>query len=695
MRMLVGPARAWAGVVPPEPGTSLSWSGVPSPIAIAIGGSHNLAQYVEYDGEGSVTYSSIGASLAGTGISLNTSTGVLSVSGGASAGTVSGIQIRATDGTLSADSEVFSVTKETSALALDFPASFDLERGIQDNGDGGRGIAIDLDEYVTYSGGGSLTYTWIGGRPSNFISLNSSTANNGYPGRMRIAANCPPLSFPALTVQVTDGTHTETATFALNVSVPDYSYLYTQGLSVSQVASRNGQIDLAAHTIHNASGTLSYSSIGAPLPEGMSLNAATGRLSLSDVATGTYSGLQFRITDGTRTTDTPAFSLQVVDEDLIYPADLEWLGAFRLPADMYSGYSETYVGFNANGNGGAGSLFVPGLATGPTFGECTIPAPVASTSKAALNRATMIQQMIDPYEGTIGDISPPSQRSGQVVGYGDEAVMTAWQYYGDGQSKTHWIRPRNLATTGSLVGPVESEITAAAAFYPSKEWPHRSAAGAMCKIPAALQAALGGKMLTGHAGVPFNGNESKGPFACVFDPDDIGVETPLPLSGVLGYPDDVDLAYQYGLNTRARNIFWGEPSIATALILPEGRDTLLVIGTHGVGEYWYGEPATDAWANDLNWGYSAGASHSKGPSAAPGRWSVWAYRVSDLLAVKAGTKLHYEVRPYAVWRLDLPLYDAIECGVISGDYDPQTGRVYLACAYSDGDSPIVHVLEVQ
>ena len=46
-------------------------------------------------------------------------------------------------------------------------------------------------------------------------------------------------------------------------------------------------------------------------------------------------------------------------------------------------------------------------------------------------------------------------------------------------------------------------------------------------------------------------------------------------------------------------------------------------------------------------------------------------------------------------RLDLPLYDAIECGVISGDYDPQTGRVYLACAYSDGDSPIVHVLEVQ
>ena len=109
MKVLVGPARAWAGVVPPEPGASLSWSGVPSSITRSLGTTYGLSQHVEYDGEESLTYSSIGTSLSGTGISLNSSTGVLTVDAGASAGTVSGIQVRVTDGSLTADSAAFAI----------------------------------------------------------------------------------------------------------------------------------------------------------------------------------------------------------------------------------------------------------------------------------------------------------------------------------------------------------------------------------------------------------------------------------------------------------------------------------------------------------------------------------------------------------------------------------------------------------
>ena len=113
MRVLVGPARAWAGVSPPEPGASLSWSGVPASITRSLGTTYDLSQHVEYDGEGTLTYSSIGTSLSGTGISLNSSTGVLTIDGGASTGTVSAIQVRVTDGTLTEDSATFAVVSSS------------------------------------------------------------------------------------------------------------------------------------------------------------------------------------------------------------------------------------------------------------------------------------------------------------------------------------------------------------------------------------------------------------------------------------------------------------------------------------------------------------------------------------------------------------------------------------------------------
>lgn len=700
MKVLVGPARAWASIAPPEPGASLEWSGTPSSINVAIGGSYNAAQHVVYDGEGVLTYSSVGTSLSGTGISLNASTGVLSVSGEASAGTVGGIQIRVTDGTLTADSPTFSAVKQSSVLALDFPATLNLTREYNDGS--GLSVTVDFEEYVSYSGGGSLTYNWVGGRPSKYISLNSSTADNGYPGRMRIAANSPPLSFPSLTVQVTDGTHTETATFALNVSVPGYQILRFQEFLAEQVASRSGRVILGHHTLYDGAGTLTYSSIGSSLPAGASLNSSTGLITLSSVAVGTYTGLQFRITDGTNTVDTPMFSLEVVDEALIYPDTLSWVGAFRMPSGMaLTDYMGRGMGVDPAGNSGAGSLFVPSHDQYTRWGEITIPTPTASTSKSALARADQLQAIVDAYEGTIGEISPPSHQNGGILPWGSEVVLSAYQYYGTSQVKTHWIRPRNLSTTGSLVGPVESAGTTPPTWHVSGgTWPRRSFAGNMARVPTSKQSIFGGPAVSGQAGTTNIGEEANGPFAGVFDPDEIGVTNPLPYKGVVGYPLERALCTEMGgLSTTSRSVTWNQASVVRGIAIPSNKDATLFVGILSMGEYWYGEPTTDSWAADTNWGYDPFTGHSsKGPHAYPGRYAVWAYRNSDINAVRAGAKKHYEIFPYAIWTLDIPLYDkdveGISLNDVSAAFDETTNRLYLCCHFLDGDYPVVHVLEV-
>lgn len=692
MKVLVGPARAWASIAPPEPGASLEWSGTPSSINVAIGGSYNAAQHVVYDGEDTLTYSSIGTSLSGTGISLNTSTGVLSVSGEASAGTVGGIQIRVSDGTLTADSPAFSVTKQSSTLVLDLPGSISVNRVYGGSGSGLMTL-IELSDYVTYAGGGSPTYSFVGGKPSVYLSLIAST------GRLFVGANALPMSV-SVTVQVTDGTHTESGTFTLNVSVPGYQPLKIVELAATQVASRNGRLDIGFHTLYDGAGTLAYSSIGSALPAGATLNASTGLISLSAVSVGTTSGIQIRVTDGTHTADSSVFALQVVDEDLIYPDDLTWLGAFRMPSGMELDYASGCIGVDPAGNGGAGSIFVPGHPWYNLWGEISIPTLVASTSKGSLNRASQLQAMIDALEGTIGEISPPSHQLGGALALGSELVLTAYQYYGTSQTKTHWIRPRNLSTTGSLTGPVESEYSGSVPWnpdIPESQWPHRTFAGAMARIPAALQSAFGGKAVAGHTGLTNVAAESAGPCAFVFDPDDIGETTPLPFVGALGYPQSRGLGLRLGVPSDThRSVSFNQTTVIRGIVIPSGRDSVLFVGRQRRGEYWYGEPWIDADQNDTNWGYDPNTGHSnKGPNARGHQYQVWAYRRADLLAVTAGTKAHWEPLPYAMWKLDLPLYDRAEPQDVSASFDEATNRIYLHCNEQDGTLPITHVMEIE
>jgi len=75
---------------------------------------------------------------------------------------------------------------------------------------------------------------------------------------------------------------------------------------------------------------------------------------------------------------------------------------------------------------------------------------------------------------------------------------------------------------------------------------------------------------------------------------------------------------------------------------------------------------------------------------------VWAYDAHDLAAVRAGTKNPWDVKPYAVWSLDLPTPPNHNGHHLGGaTYDPATGRLFISQQFGDGDYPVIHVFKVQ
>lgn len=88
-----------------------------------------------------------------------------------------------------------------------------------------------------------------------------------------------------------------------------------------------------------------------------------------------------------------------------------------------------------------------------------------------------------------------------------------------------------------------------------------------------------------------------------------------------------------------------------------------------------------------------------GPTAYPYQVIVSAYDVNDLAAVQAGTKSPWQLRPYAVWTLTLPVqfpagkYAKKDLGAVA--FDPINRRLYLTQRYVDGPaSTIVLVYQI-
>jgi hypothetical protein len=276
----------------------------------------------------------------------------------------------------------------------------------------------------------------------------------------------------------------------------------------------------------------------------------------------------------------------------------------------------------------------------------------------------MVQPFYDPTDGMWNRIgSRDMAKVGGILPWGDKLIVSMFHYYDSmgTQTRSHFVSGRDLSVDGDAQGPFR--VGALKAGYVS---------GYMTPIPKAWQAALGGPALTGNCCIPVVSRTSLGPAVFSFNPADVGAMDTVPANPLLYYPIERPLAAW-----NATSPYFNGTTNITGVVFPEGTQSVLFFGRHGIGTFCYGTTCFPG----------AG----QGNHAPPYVYQVWAYDASELAAVKAGTKQPWDLRPYAIWRLNFP--EPAVTDIKGAAYDPATNRIFLT--QSRGENPIVHVYKVQ
>lgn len=394
---------------------------------------------------------------------------------------------------------------------------------------------------------------------------------------------------------------------------------------------------------------------------------------------------------------------------LLQSTDLVYEGAFRLPTTPLNDAVHTFnymgnavgvgMAFDPAGDGGAGSLLIPGMQLGGLIAEVGIPASVKSGALSSLNTASLIHDFVDPLNGHRNDVDRDNDSNylGGLLLYDSKIIVTAYNYFdtnADVHPLSHFVTSRNLSSPAVLGGPYRVGAAGDAGWV----------AGAMASIPSQYQAALGGTHLSSQWGIPILGRTSAGPSASVFSAADLGVAVPVPATKVLGYPLTHATLGGLDASTQCANVSNGvdlfDCSVKPGgLVFPTIGRSVLFFGNLGtLANYCYGPGSTDpsmhcTVVGGENVSYDP-VSASKGQHAYPYRYFVWAYDVNDLIAVKEGRMNYWDVRPYATWDLTFPINGG-GFKIVGSAYDPIDQRIFLAEQFGDNDRPLIQVFKIQ
>lgn len=306
---------------------------------------------------------------------------------------------------------------------------------------------------------------------------------------------------------------------------------------------------------------------------------------------------------------------------------------------------------------------------------------IAKISIPALGgQATVVAPCRGPTRAQIATIHPDPAAFrpmlGGVLEQGGRVIVTGYiSYDATGQTTaSHW----GGTSLSSLAGPVAG--TVATGFVKS----------AMAPIPTAWRSLLGGPALSSAGYTSIISRASYGASVSVFNPADVGVTTPFPMTMLLGCPHAVAACQTYG--TPTSNNYNGS-ELAGGIFIAPGTRTLTQIERESSGPTCYGyttrvqaehgQPYLDAVKC-----YSlTDPLDQKGPKGYPYRLVAKNYDLNDLLAVKQGTKQPWDVRQYETF--DLPGSNPGEY-VTSGAFNPVRGEYYLL-RYGTGGVNTVHV----
>ncbi len=389
-----------------------------------------------------------------------------------------------------------------------------------------------------------------------------------------------------------------------------------------------------------------------------------------------------------------------VNEPLLHQSDISYVGSFRMPAGKLgsnNGFDYTIKGIAYNPAND--SLFISGSIFEQKVAEISIPSPVNSVNPALLPRAAALQNFQDITEGNLTNIGAGGASccaNGDQVGglfvHSNRLIGNVYSFYDAGHEAklSHFTSGLNLSVQGDFGG-----------MYQVGSINPAFVAGYMASIPPEWQASLGGPALTGQCCLSIIGRTSEGPAASVFDPDDLGVRTPVPATPVVYYDINHHNLGNWD-NKSISNPVYNMGTAIQGLVFPEGTSSVLFFGRTGLGIPCYGEGTNNPALDQLPvpgqgdiYCYDP-LDNTKGTHAYPYTQYVWAYDVNDLISVKNGQKNPWDIYPYDTWAFKYPTVpDSIN--IMGAAYDPVTQRIFIAQNHGDPavyDPPIIHVYHV-
>jgi hypothetical protein len=412
----------------------------------------------------------------------------------------------------------------------------------------------------------------------------------------------------------------------------------------------------------------------------------------------------FDLATGTTTNTSNSASVTgSVDPTLISKSNFTYLGAFRVPAAAganplnWSGSSGLSGGravwYKTDGDSGAGSLIISGRDAGTNQGyltEISIPATLDTTGVIAnMTRGAFLtpspyffdisggnQQAIAPTDGN------GIMTSGTFI-YNGNLYQNFKAFYQDLSVYTYFKRTGTSVNGGSVTGPFKFNASSPGYF-----------SGPVCSVPTAWQTALGGPMLQGSWQLSNPEPQGNGPLIASFDPDTLG-STPATINLLASYSDTnpVSPTAPNNYTNWARSV-----DFISGMAFPTGSKSVLAIGRHGIGRRSYGTP--QKFTGDPGFVLYTPVVGDKGWHSYPYTYAVYAYNADDLAAVKAGTKLPYQVKPYAVWSIEFPGQDTQTTNSCqdSACFDSVNNRLFFLERESPRCQaifePIIHVFQV-
>jgi hypothetical protein len=341
-------------------------------------------------------------------------------------------------------------------------------------------------------------------------------------------------------------------------------------------------------------------------------------------------------------------------QPLVQAADITYVGYFTVPegpsASPFS-YGGMGLAMGADGT----SLYYGGHVYNESLGRISIPA-IGGT-------ATILQNPTDIPGSTGGENA--TQLAGAFA-WNDRLIVTKRNAY----STTGF----NALTAGTLAisgfGPMRSASGASGHFI----------SGYMGVIPPEWRTLLGGPAFIGNGVMSIVSNCTNGPSLYAFDPDDVGVVSPVPVTPLMSFP----LGQELSNPNVANDLFSRSNYYNAGIVFPAGTRSVLFFHRQG-----YGNPTYKV--ND------GGCGGSDGEGAAPYRRQITAFDANELVAVRNGTKQPHEVRPYAHWTLPGPTSSCSSfCGYTNGGYcltfDQATRRIYGVL--DQGETRRVHVWQL-